>query len=153
MNINDFKYAWRFIDEKFAKFSNEELSQIRITDIGNARAKWDKIVNFVVFERSSYIKSFVERTAPVFIGDCGWGSNESERTTKRFICEYLGKNNITNIALLYDRDTALETNSTLFCEKWSDFCYPDDSIVILFGSEFMIYYEDILYGIYRRRFF
>lgn len=148
MNINKFKYEWRFTDKKFEEFSDAELSQIRVINSGKARTEWDKIVDSEIFGRSSFIQDITARTAPVFINDCGWGDNKIENRTKHIICEYFKKNSIVNITLLYDKSTALETAGALFWDRWSDFCYPNDSIIISFGSDFMIYYEDILYGIY-----
>lgn len=149
MNINDFKYAWRFTDKNHAEFSSKELCDIKIIGSGETRTKWDKIVKADVFERSSFIQSIVAMTAPVFISDCGWGDIQAEHKTKQIISEYFKENNVTNIALLYDNNTALQTSVALFCERWSDFFYPNDSIVIALDSGFMIYYEDILYGAYR----
>ena len=147
MNINDFKYAWKFTDEKFAKFSNFELSRIKAIDGSDF---WNEIVKSDIFELSLYIQNIVAHKAPVFINDCGWGDHDTEQRTERVISRYFKNNNINNVTLLYDKNNALITECKLFCEKWSDFCYPNDSIIILLGSEFMIYYEDILYGTYRK---
>ncbi len=49
--------------------------------------------------------------------------------------------------MLYDHTSAISiTASIFFCEKWSDFCYPSDVLLIVNNNIVLLYYEDTLYG-------
>ena len=149
MNINNFKYSWRFIDERYAKFSDIELSDIEVLSAKITYQNWKKIIHnkSKVFEESEYINLILDKKIPMFIYDCVWEDNQRECCTSKILSEYLCDDLLSlNIKLLYDYHSGLEINSKLFCEKWSDFCYPSDSILIICDSWLLIYYEDVIYG-------
>ncbi len=50
------------------------------------------------------------------------------------------------VTLLYDYNSAINITASLFCEKWSDFCYPSDALFVIKGNVVLLYYEDTLYG-------
>lgn len=145
MNIKDFKYAWRYTDSNYALFSSDELSKMNVLLENESSELWDKICDSKIFQKSSYIKKIIDKNIPVYVSDCGWG-DELEKITQNKLINFFKENGIDKIYLLYDRISALNVSSDLFCNKWSDFCYPSDSILILNDLKLLIYYEDILYG-------
>lgn len=78
MDIKDFKYGWRFAEEKYSLFSNEELSKIKIINQHKIREFWDKYCDNEKLERCSFIKKIIEHKMKVLIDDCGWGDSEKE---------------------------------------------------------------------------
>ena len=42
-------------------------------------------------------------------------------------------------------ENALKVSTRLFCDKWSDFCYPSDYLIIDCGDRALLYYEDMIY--------
>lgn len=145
MNIKDFKYAWRYMDSNYALFSSKELSKMNVLLENESNELWDKVCDSEIFQKSSYIKRIINKNIPVYVSDCGWG-DELEEITKNKLIKFFKENGIDKIYLLYDRFSSLNVSSDLFCNKWSDFCYPSDSIIILNDSKLLIYYEDVLYG-------
>lgn len=145
MNIKNFKYAWRYTDSNYSLFSSDELSKMNVLLENESSELWDKVCDSEIFQKSSYIKKIIDKNIPVYVSDCGWG-DELEKITQNKLINFFKENGINEIYLLYDRISALNVSSDLFCNKWSDFCYPSDSILILNYSKLLIYYEDILYG-------
>lgn len=145
MNIKNFKYAWRYTDSNYALFSLDELSKMNVLLEKESSELWDKVCDSKIFQESCYIRKIIDKNIPVYVSDCGWGDVLEEFTQNKLI-DFFKKNEIDKIYLIYDRVSAINVSSDLFCNKWSDFCYPSDSILILNGSKLLIYYDDILYG-------
>lgn len=145
MNIKDFKYAWRYTDSNYAVFSSDEISKMCVLSVKDSSDLWDKVCDSEAFEKSSYIQRILNKNIPIYVSNCGWGEI-SEEITKNKLIEFFEKNKTDRINLLYVRTSSLNVSSDLFCNKWSDFCYPSDSILILNDLKLLIYYEDILYG-------
>lgn len=146
MNIKDFKYAWRYTDSKYALFSSVELSKMNVLLEDESSILWDQICDTEIFEKSSYITKILNKSIAIYISDCGWGDGLLEDKTKNKLVEFFDRQVPDKLYLFYDRVSALNVSSKLFCDKWSDFCYPSDSILILSDSKLLIYYEDVLYG-------
>lgn len=145
MKLDEFPYAWRYTDENYALFSEKELSELTILPELRANLLWDRMVHVPVFYESAYIKEIVNRNIPVFISDCGWGNEQQEAVTRKQLADFLYHCE-TSVILFYSRAYALEMPAELFLNRWSDFCYPDDANIILAGTDFLIYYEDVIYG-------
>ena len=139
-----FKYAWRYMDKRYSLFSSDELSKIQVISRNNAIKEWDNICDSEIFQTSSYINKIINSNISVYIGNCKWGEDESE--TEKELLKLFNEYRAEAVSLFYDRDTALYVSAELFCKKWSDFCYPSDSILIIFDAKIIIYYEDTIYG-------
>lgn len=90
MDIKEFKYAWRYTDERYALFSSDELSKMQIISGNDAINKWDNICDSETFQTSSYINKIINGAIPVYIGDYGWGNLESqtEKELLKLFIEY-----------------------------------------------------------------
>lgn len=147
MSIEDFKYYWRFSDEKYAVLSKQELSTISVISKDEVEKEWIRICEKEIFQESAYINDIVHHSAPVLIKDCQWGENE-DKTREAFEI-FFSELNVDKILIYYDCENGLQLPINLFCTKWSDFCYPSDLVLILLPSVMIVYYEDIVYGPYR----
>lgn len=145
MTIKEFKFGWRFTDEKYALFSDNELSEIEVIPPHTVISIWNKICDNEILPKSSYVKYIISREMPVLIADCGWGEVTSEKKTASILTKFFVKNGVVNITILYDNKNAINVPVNLFCKKWSDFCYPSDTICIKYGINTLLYYEDIIY--------
>ena len=90
MNIKYFKYAWRYTDQSYALFSENELSEMKVISGNYASQLWDKICDSKFLEESSYIKDLLNKTPTVYISDCGWGES-LEETTKYKLMDFFIK--------------------------------------------------------------
>lgn len=148
MSIKDFKYAWRFNDINYAKFSDSELSKIEMVFPEKANMLWDSVCeNTIIQECQAIIERIVSHELPILIGNCGWGENDKEETTRHTLESILLKENTDSITVLYDRESAITVSTDLFIYKWTDFCYPSDTLILLFGRRCLLYYEDTLYNL------
>lgn len=147
MTIEDFKYYWRFSDEKYAVFSKQELSAISVIPNDEVKKKWMQICKKELFQESIYINDIIHHTAPVFMKDCRWGENED--STKEALESFFSNFDVGKISIYYDCENGLQLPTNIFCTRWSDFCYPSDLILILLPSVMIVYYEDVVYGPYR----
>lgn len=147
MSVEDFKYYWRFSDEKYAVLSEQELSTISVISKDEVEKEWIRICEKEIFQESAYINDIVHHSAPVLIKDCQWGKNEDK--TREAFETFFSELNVDKILVYYDCENGLQLPINLFCTKWSDFCYPSDLVLILLPSVMIVYYEDIVYGPYR----
>ncbi len=146
MEIKDFKYGWRFTEDKYAVFSADELSEMSVIPNDKAKKEWFRICKEEVFQKSVYIKDIINGTAPVLIKDCLWGDDETY--TKDKLLSFFKEVGANQVSIYYDDETALHVSSNVFCTRWSDFCYPSDLNLIITSSAMIVYYEDIVYGPY-----
>lgn len=130
----DFMFGCRFTEEKYALFSPEELAQMSVLSEEEAGALWDARCNNMVLERCT----FDNRT--VFIADCGWGDAKAEAETKRIYEEFLQDG--SDVLVLYYYGIGLRSSKKVFCDRWSDFCYPSDVLLMICGDKNILYYED-----------
>ena len=147
MNIKEFKYGFRFTDEKYALLSEKELLEMSIMPSDITIKEWMYICKEEVFQKSKYIKDIVNHTAPILIEDCFWGGDETH--TKEKLVSFFNKINASKVSVYYDNETALNISINVFCSHWSDFCYPSDLNLIIASSVMIVYYEDIIYGPYK----
>lgn len=147
MSINNFKYYWRYYDEKYAVLSEQELSTLNVIPKDEVKKRWMQICKKEIFQKSEYINDIIHHTAPIFIKDCQWGENEDN--TREAFEVFFDNFDVDKISIYYDCENGLQLPTNLFCSKWSDFCYPSDLILILLPSMMIVYYEDIVYGPYR----
>lgn len=147
MNIRNFKYYWRYNDENYAVFSDVELSEISVIPKDKAKREWLRICGGEIFQKSLYIKDIIDHNAPVLIKDCHWGDDETYAKNK--FLSFFNEFGADKVSIYYDDETALQLSSSLFCARWSDFCYPSDLNLIIFPSVMIVYYEDIVYGPYK----
>ena len=145
MDIKDFKYGFRYTNKDYALFSLDELSKIEVINSNEVRMIWDQICDDEVIERCSFIKKIILHELPVFIEDCGWGNDLYENKTKNLLLKYFNGSCDDKITLYYDCESAISVSKFLFCNRWSDFCYPSDSLLIKYDNEMLFYYEDIIY--------
>lgn len=145
MNIKNFKFGWRFTEEKYSLFSEKELSEIKIIDKTQIQNFWDENLDNEIIEKCSFIKKIISHEIPVLINDCGWGNNEKIEQTKESLKRYLNINLSDCVKIYYDNENAIEVSGSLFIEKWDDFCYPSDSLIIKYNEKMLLYYEDIIY--------
>ncbi len=75
MNIKDFSYGCRFTDEKYAIFSEKELSEINVLTEEEAKNSWYKYCDNEILELSYFVKDIVAYKLPFLTNDCGWGMN------------------------------------------------------------------------------
>lgn len=150
MKINDFYYSWRFTDEDYALFSDKELAQIEVLSIEEASKVWYTYCNEKFLPKSYFVKDIVDHRLPILTGDCGWGDEKAESDTKCLL-ESTMKNHLDGfITICYDSESALRLSTRLFCDKWSDFCYPSDYLIIDCGDRALLYYEDWIYFLNKR---
>lgn len=145
MTVKEFKLGWRFTDEKYALFSDDELSKIEIIPPHIAASIWNRICDDEILSKSSYVTHIVSREMPVLIADCGWGDEIAEQQTAAVLTKFFAEHGAVDITILYDSKNAINVPAELFCEKWSDFCYPSDTLCIKYGLNTLLYYEDIIY--------
>ncbi len=145
MKIIDFKYGWRFTDVKYALFSERELSQIKVLSDEAASDIWYSYCDNKLLPLSSFVIKKGFDKLSLITNDCGWGDEETERTTKCLL-ETIMRDYIEGyINVCYDDENALKVSTRLFCDKWSDFCYPSDYLIIDCGDRALLYYEDMIY--------
>lgn len=145
MNIKDFKYSYRFMEEKYSVFSSKELSEIKVIDKDEIKDFWNKNLDNEIIEKCSFIKKIISHEMPVLINDCGWDNDEKIEETKNKIKDYFNINSNNNVIIYYDIESAIEVKSSLFLERWTDFCYPTDTLIISYNKKILLYYEDIIY--------
>lgn len=145
MITNEFKYSWRFTDEKYALFTNDELNEMNITSDAKKAGYWNSVCDDPIIEKCSFIKKIIAGELPVLIADCGWGDEASERDTEKVLRKHFKPEINAVITVLYDKETSLDVSSELFCNKWSDFCYPSDVLLINCNGQFFLYNEDTIY--------
>lgn len=145
MDIEEFKCGYRFTDEKYSVFSRNELSNIEIILSEKVKKNWCEICDNDVIEKSSFINKIVSKEMPVLISDCGWGDSEKEKITEDILNKFFDINSADVITVFYDCETAINVLGSLFCTRWTDFCYPSDVLLIKKDKKVLLYYEDIIY--------
>ena len=146
MDIKEFKYAWRYTSENYALFSPKQLSEMNVVNENKAVEIWNSICDNEILQKSSYVQMMIDNKLTVFIGDCGWGDESMERVTQQKLMSLFEKSISDKVTLLYDHTSAISITASIFCEKWSDFCYPSDVLLIVNNNIVLLYYEDTLYG-------
>lgn len=147
LSMQDFKHYWRYNDEKYVVLSEQELSAINVLQKSEVKKEWMRICGEEIFQKSVYINDIINHTAPVLIKDCCWG--EEENNTKEALMSFFEKCHVDKVSIYYDFENGLQLPTSVFCERWSDFCYPSDLILIVLSSAMIVYYEDIVYGPYK----
>lgn len=143
-DIREFPFGCRYTDEKYALFSDEELSKISVLNEDEAIRIWDFFCDNEVLEMSSFVKKLVSKELEVLIADCGWGEGGEEKT-RDILAEYLKNRQVEKVDVLYYRKVAIRVDAELFVSKWDDFCYPSDVLLISLGDHALLYYEDVVY--------
>ena len=145
MNINDFSYGCRFTDEKYAIFSEKELSEIKVLKEEEAKNSWYKYCDNEILELSYFVKDIVAHKLPFLTNDCSWGDELGETKTKQLLKTELRQYEDGYINVCYESKKALRVSTKLFCDRWNDFCYPSDSLILDLGDRALLYYEDLIY--------
>ena len=140
-----FPYGVRFTDENYAMFTSEELSRMSILPEEEARSVWRERCDSEVSQYPAFVAGLNLREFPVLIGDCGWGDAAAEAETKNTWETLWQTSEEDSIVVLYDCNTALRVAKDVFCNRWSDFCYPSDIFLLVSGEMTALYYEDIVY--------
>ena len=145
MEIKDFKYGWRFTDENYALFSEKELSEMEVISKETVEAIWYSYCDNELLPMSSFITNKGLDELELLSNDCGWGEMKDEYKTK-LLFESTMKQYIDGyINICYDSESALKVSNRLFCDKWTDFCYPSDYLIIDCYDKAILYYEDLLF--------
>ena len=71
MEIKKFKYGWRFTDEKYALFSEKELSQIKVLSDEEASDIWYSYCDNKLLPLSSFVIKKGFDKLPLITNDCG----------------------------------------------------------------------------------
>lgn len=145
MNVKDFLFGERFTNEDFALFSETELSKIKVISEKEASNIWCNYCDDEILSKSSFVVKKGLGKLPLIAKDCGWGDEKDENDTRILFERVLSKCIDEHINICYYSDSALRVSTRLFCEKWSDFCYPSDCLIIDYGEKALLYYEDRLY--------
>ena len=145
MKIKDFKCGWRFTDENYALFSEKELSEMEVISKETASTIWYSYCDNELLPMSSFITTKGLNELQPLSRDCGWGDMKAEYSTKLLFETTMKKYIDGYINICYDSESALKVSTRLFCDKWSDFCYPSDYLIIDCGERALLYYEDLLY--------
>ena len=145
MDIKDFLFGEQFKNEDFALFSKTELSEIEVLSEKEASNIWYDYCDDEILPKSSFAVKTGLGKLPLITNDCGWGEENEENDTRLLIKNTLSKYIGGHINVCYYSDCALRVSTRLFCEKWSDFCYPSDYLIIDFGEKALLYYEDRLF--------
>ncbi len=145
MNINDISYGCRFTDEKYAIFSEKELSEIKVLTEEEAKNSWYKYCDNEILELSYFVKDIVAHKLHFLINDCSWGDELGETKTKQLLKTELRQYEDGYINVCYESKKALRVSTKLFCDRWNDFCYPSDSLILDLGDRALLYYEDLIY--------
>ena len=145
MEIKDFSYGCRFTDEDFALFSEKQLSKMKLLSKEETSGIWYSYCDNEILPLSYFIKDIIAHKLPVLSNDCGWGDEEAERATKNLLETEMRDYIEGYINVCYDDENALKVSTRLFCDKWSDFCYPSDYLIIDLGDRALLYYEDMIY--------
>ena len=145
MNIKDFIFGERFTNEDFALFSETELSKIEVISKKEASNIWCNYCDDEILSKSSFVVKTGLGKLSLIAKDCGWGDEKGENDTRILFERVLSKRIDEHINICYFSDCSLRVSTRLFCEKWSDFCYPSDCLIIDYGEKAILYYEDRLY--------
>ena len=145
MDIKDFSYSWRFTNEDFALFSDAELSQIEVLSEETATDIWYSYCDERLLPKSYFVKDIIARKMPLLTADCGWGDEKAENATRSLLESTLDEYMDGCINVCFESEKALKVSTRLFCNKWSDFCYPSDYLIIDHGDKALLYYEDLIY--------
>ena len=106
---------------------------------------WYSYSDNKILPLSYIVKDIIANKLSVLLNDCGWGDEKAEEETKRFLTEIINTDINGYINVCYDDENGLNVSSKLFCDKWSDFCYPSDYLIIDLGDRALLYYEDTIY--------
>lgn len=151
MDIKDFSFGCRFTDEKFAMFSESELSEMEVLSKEEADSIWSEYCDNDAIPLSSFaVNGKGLGNLTVLIEDCGWGDEVSERETTLLLKSSLEKSINGCVYVCYYRKEAVKVTVNLFCERWFDFCYPSDYLLIHYGERALLYYEDCIFLLYKR---
>lgn len=145
MDIKDFLYGERFTNEDFALFSQAELSEMAVLSEEEASKIWYDYCDNEKLPLSSFTAKTGLDKLPLITNDCSWGDEREENKTKALLTAALSNSVDGNVVVCYYSTNALRVSARLFCEKWSDFCYPSDYLIIDFGERALLYYEDRLF--------
>ena len=151
MDIKDFEYGFRFTDENYALFSEEELSEMEVLSDEEAESLWSKYCDNEVIPLCSFaVEGEGLGDLSMVIPDCGWGDEEAEPKTTRLFQSVLEPGPDGCVYVCYLKNKALKVSAELFCNKWSDFCYPSDYWIVHFGERALLYYEDCVFFLEQR---
>ncbi|MCR5599337.1 MAG: hypothetical protein K6G33_01135 [Ruminococcus sp.] len=144
MDIKDFLFGCRFTDEEFAVFSESELSEMRVLSEKEASDIWFCYCDNKLLPKSSFALTGLNKLR-LITNDCGWGDEKAEKETSTLLESTLSEYIDSYVNVCYYSECALKVSARLFCDKWSDFCYPSDYLIIDCGDRALLYYEDLLY--------
>jgi hypothetical protein len=124
MNIREFPLAWRWTDSRYAVFSEVELSQLE--PLGNQEAQ-------IVFKRLRHFSPEPGLTHP---------ADASDESVRAWLRERHG--DLTDVVTVsWSPNCALHASWQIFCDRWSDFCYPgsDDVAVSPESQCWVLFYH------------
>ncbi|MBO4696769.1 MAG: hypothetical protein J5643_05765 [Lachnospiraceae bacterium] len=151
MEIKDFLFGFRFTDENYALFSDSELAEMEVLSEEEAESVWRSYCDKNAIPLCSFaVQEGGLGALPVLIEDCGWGDMQAERETAQILKAALKQNLNGKVYVCYYSRVAVKVTAELFCDRWSDFCYPSDYLLIHFGERALLYYEDIVFSLEKR---
>lgn len=142
--LGSFPYLYRFNDERYNVLPKNDIEKICPISKNESALLWEKNIDSI---KAHYKEcaSIVNRIKEIK-GDCGWGDYESEEETRKLLRRM--DDGSSEIILFWSKHYSVKTVWKIFCQYWSDFCYPsDDGNIILHKNNIIIYDEDKLYEI------
>jgi len=114
--------------------SEVELSQIHELSAEQSFEFWNKnILSKIAY----YPMSDIIKNNEKIIGDCGWGNEDMERSTKTKLHNIFSP--AQEILFFWDPKHAVKMPSDIFVKYWSDFCYCSDFGNVIFRKPEVIY--------------
>lgn len=142
LDLNEFPYAYRFNDENYNLLPKGDMSRIILLSKEESSLLWEKYIDesSIHYKKIEVIKGNLEK----ILDDCGWGNKNDEEKTKKVLEGLI--NDDTSVIIFWSKHYSVKTTWDIFCEYWTDFCYPsDDGNIILYRNQILIYDEDKLY--------
>ena len=139
VELEQFRYFWR-LGERHGDLPAEALDRIHLLSEGKAR-EVDEIIRVsdcsVIWESSRQIDA--ETRDATLVRDILNG-------------DLLASDDI-QVAMSYDRSTALVMSVGILCRYWRDFCYPgsDDIVIYPFDGSWILAYDHEECFVLRRR--
>ena len=142
LDLSDFPYAYRFNDENYNVLPKDYMLKIISLSKEESSLLWGKYIDetSIHYKKIEVKKGSLEK----ILDDCGWGNKIDEEKTKNVLKGLT--NDDTSIIIFWSKHYSVKTTWEIFCNYWSDFCYPsDDGNIILYRNQIIIYDEDKLY--------
>ena len=132
IDFNDFYYAYRFNDDNYKLLPKYYIENIIPLSKDESEELWQKKIDMRAIHYKECIG--IRSRLKMINNNCGWGDDVKEKDTKKMLEKMA--NDDDEILFFWSKHYSVKTVWKIFCEYWSDFCYPsDDGNLILYKND------------------